>query len=144
MTNKDILIQGPIPQSLVSEIIAETNQGSIGAQSIFLGQVRNDVLEGKKVLEIDYSAYEDMVQTEMNKIFALIKSKYEDLQKLYVRHSIGIVKTGEHSLFVFVACGHRRQAFKAVEEIVDLIKDRLPVWKKEKLNDGGHVWTENK
>jgi len=144
MTNKEILIQGPIPQSLVSEIIAETNQGTIGAQSIFLGQVRSDVLEGKKVLEIDYSAYEDMVRTEMNKIFVHVKSKYNDLQKVYVRHSVGVVKYGEHSLFVFVAGGHRRQAFKAVEEIVDLIKEKLPVWKKEILEEGGHVWTENK
>ena len=144
MINKEILIQGPIKQDLVSKIIAETNQGTIGAQSIFLGQVRSDVLEGKKVLEIDYSAYEEMVQTEMGEIFAHIKSKYNDLQKVYVRHSVGVVKAGEHSLFVFVACGHRRQAFKAVEEIVDLIKEKLPVWKKEMLEEGGHVWTENK
>jgi len=140
----EILIKGPITQKLVSEIIAETNQATIGAQSIFLGQVRSDVLNGQKVLEIDYSAYEDMVQTEMNKIFEYIKSKYDDLQKVYVRHSVGIVKAGEHSLLVFVACGHRRQAFKAVEEIVDLIKEKLPVWKKEILEQGGHVWTENK
>lgn len=143
MTNKDILIQGPISQDLVSKIIKESMQGNIGAQSIFLGQVRNDVLEGKKVLEIDYSAYEEMVNTEMEKIFELIKSKYNDVQKIYVRHSVGIVKAGEHSLFVLVASGHRRQAFKAVEEIVDLIKERLPVWKKENLEGGGHVWTEN-
>jgi len=143
MIKEDILIQGPIKQDFVSQIIAETRQGNIGAQSIFLGQVRNDVLEGKKVLEIDYSAYEDMVQIEMNKIFAHVKSKYNDLQKVYVRHSVGVVKAGEHSLFVLVASGHRRQAFKAIEEIVDLIKEKLPVWKKEILNDGDHVWTEN-
>ena len=143
MINKEILIQGPIKQELVSQIIAETNQGSVGAQSIFLGQVRNDVLDGKKVLLIDYSAYEEMVQVETNKIFAHIKQKYDDVQRVYIRHSVGEVKAGEHSLFVFVACGHRRQAFKAVEEIVDLIKEKLPVWKKEVLDDGNHVWTEN-
>lgn len=143
MTNKEILIEGPISQELVSKIIAETNQKSIGAQSIFLGQVRSDLFDGKKVLEIDYSAYEEMVASEMEKIFSHIKSKYDDLQKMYVRHSVGKVKAGEHSLFVLIACGHRRQAFKAVEETVDLIKDKLPVWKKEILEDGGHVWTEN-
>ena len=143
MINKEILIQGPIKQELVSQIIAETNQGSVGAQSIFLGQVRNDILEGKKVLLIDYSAYEEMVHAETDKIFAHIKQKYDDVQRVYIRHSIGKVKAGEHSLFVFVACGHRRQAFKAVEEIVDLIKEKLPVWKKEVLDDGNHVWTEN-
>ena len=143
MTNKDILIQGAIPQELVSEIISETMSGNMGAQSIFLGQVRNDVLEGKKVLEIDYSAYDEMVNSEMEKIFNHIKSKYEDVQKIYVRHSVGVVKAGEHSLFVLVGAGHRRQAFKAVEEIVDLIKEKLPVWKKEMLEGGGHIWTEN-
>ncbi len=143
MTNKDILIEGPIQQDLVSKIISDTMQGNIGAQSIFLGQVRNDILKGKKVLEIDYSAYDEMVNTEMEKIFEHIKNKYDDLQKIYVRHSVGVVKAGEHSLFVLVAAGHRRQAFKAVEEIVDLIKERLPVWKKENLEGGGHVWTEN-
>ena len=144
MFNKDFLTQGPIKHDLVTQIIAETNQGDIGAQSFFLGQVRSDVLEGKKVIEIDYSAYEEMVATEMNKIYEQIKLKYDDLQRVYARHSVGKVKTGEHSLFVFVASGHRRQSFKAVEEIVDLIKERLPVWKKEILDDGGHVWTENK
>ena len=143
MINEEILIQGPITQLLVSQVIAETNKGDIGAQSIFLGQVRNDILEGKKVLEIDYSAYEEMVKTETDKIFAHIKSTYDDVQKVYIRHSVGKVKAGQHSLFVCVACGHRRQAFKAVEEIVDLIKDRLPVWKKEILEEGGHVWTKN-
>ena len=143
MINKEILIQGPIKQELVSQIIAETSQGSIGAQSIFLGQVRNDLLEGKKVLLIEYSAYEEMVHAETNKILEHIKQKYNDVQKVYIRHSVGEVKAGEHSLFVFVACGHRRQAFKAVEEIVDLIKEKLPVWKKEVLDDGNHVWTEN-
>ncbi len=143
MTNKNILIQGPIGQNLVSKIIDETRQGTIGAQSIFLGQVRNDVLEGKKVKEIDYSAYDEMVNSEMEKIFTHIKQKYNDLQKIYVRHSVGVVKAGEHSLFVLVAAGHRRQAFKAVEEIVDLIKEKLPVWKKETLEDGSHIWTEN-
>ncbi len=143
MTNKNILIQGPIGQNLVSKIIDETRQGTIGAQSIFLGQVRNDVLEGKKVKEIDYSAYDEMVNSEMEKIFTHIKQNYNDLQKIYVRHSVGVVKAGEHSLFVLVAAGHRRQAFKAVEEIVDLIKEKLPVWKKEILEDGSHIWTEN-
>ena len=143
MTNKDILIQGPVKQDLVSQIISETMTGSIGAQSIFLGQVRNDVLQGKKVTEIEYSAYEEMVNSEMKKIFDHIKNKYNDVQKIYVRHSIGTVKAGEHSLFVLVGAGHRRQAFKAVEEIVDLIKEKLPVWKKEMLEGGGHVWTEN-
>ena len=143
MTNKDILIEGSVPLNLVNQIVDEARSGSIGAQAIFLGQVRNDVLEGKKVLEIDYSAYEEMVNTEMAKIYELIKNKYDDLQKIYVRHSVGKVKAGEHSLFVLVAAGHRRQAFKALEEIVDLIKERLPVWKKEMLEGGGHVWTEN-
>ncbi|OQY04906.1 MAG: hypothetical protein B6I20_02140 [Bacteroidetes bacterium 4572_117] len=143
MINKKILIQGPIKSGLIAKIINKTNQGKAGAQSIFLGQVRHDIIDGRKVLEIDYSAYDEMVQTEMDKIFELIKAKYDDLQKIYVKHSVGKVKAGEHSLFVLVACGHRRQAFKAIEEIVDLIKAKLPVWKKEILDDGGHIWTEN-
>ena len=143
MLNKEILVKGPITSDLLNQIIAETNQGNIGAQSIFLGQVRNDVLNGNKVSEMDYSAYEEMVYIEANKIFEKIKIKYKDLKKIYIRHSVGKVKVGEHSLFVLIACGHRREAFKAVEETVDLIKEMLPVWKKEILDDGDHVWTEN-
>jgi len=142
--NKVFLQEGPISASLVNEIITSANQEDIGAHSIFLGQVRGDVIDKQKVLSIEYSAYDEMVNGEMNKIIDTVSERYEDLKRVYVIHSKGVVKAGEISLFVFVACGHRISSFRAVEDVVNLIKEKIPIWKKEHLDDKSYIWTENK
>ncbi len=142
--NKDFLQDSPISQELVSDTIQSACKPNVGAHSIFLGQVREDTIEGKKVTEIEYSAYEDMVSNEMEKIINIVVDKYADIKRIYIKHAKGMVKVGEISMMVFVACGHRVQAFRAVADIVNLIKERVPIWKKEFLDDDSHTWPENK
>jgi len=141
--NKKFLVKGAISTDLVKDEINSLNTDSMGAHSIFLGQVRADSIDGKMVKLIEYSAYEEMVQKELEKIFSDISTRYDDLQKIIIMHSIGQVKAGEYSLFVFVGAGHRKNVFSALDDIVKQIKKRLPVWKKEILQDSSYVWTEN-
>ncbi|MBN1251814.1 MAG: molybdenum cofactor biosynthesis protein MoaE [Bacteroidales bacterium] len=143
MLNKNFLIKGSISTDVVKKEINQINTASMGAQSVFLGQVRPDNIEGKVVKEIEYSAYEEMVKIELEKIFSDISTKYDDLQKIIIIHSIGKVKAGEYSLFIFVGAGHRKNVFLALDDIVNQIKKRLPIWKKEVFEDTSYIWTEN-
>ena len=62
---------------------------------------------------------------------------------MHINHSLGIVPSGEISLFVFTSSKHRRDAIDACNEVVELIKKELPVWGKEIFEDGDHVWKLN-
>ncbi len=141
--NKIYLHDGPIGNEVVNEAMRIHSENKTrGGHALFLGQVRDDAIDGKKVLEIDYSAYEEMVGQETDKIKAEIHEKYPDVQGIFVKHSIGKVKAGEMSLLVLVSAGHRVEAFHALEDCVNRIKACVPVWKKELLDDGSHIWTE--
>jgi molybdopterin synthase catalytic subunit len=138
-----IFYHGAIPNSMVSEIISSSVNSDVGAHSIFLGQVRPDLVDNKIVKVIEYSAYTPMAVEVMKNIVDLIKLKYDDLKIIKIIHSVGKVKSGEISLLVFIGCGHRKQAFNAIQETVELIKEKLPVWKKEIFEDGSHNWPRN-
>jgi len=138
------LVNGPITAALISERISVTgNSRESGAHSIFLGQVRPDRFDGKQVAAIEYSAYAQMVEDETNRIKGQIYSEYSDILSVEILHSVGVVKAGEISLFVMVSAGHRDQATTGCRQTVELIKDRLPVWKKELFEDDTYRWKEN-
>lgn len=142
--NKEFLQDHPILPEQISDILTSTNQGNIGAHSIFLGQVRADKIDNKKVVSIEYSAYNEMVTQEMKRVINIIADKYSDVKRINILHATGVVKVGEVSMLVFVASGHRIQAFRAVAETVNLIKERIPIWKKENYDDESHSWPTNK
>jgi molybdopterin synthase catalytic subunit len=137
------IINGPITQQVISKLMEKTGErtGS-GGHSVFLGQVRADVIDGKKVKAIEYSAYEEMVNAEAAKIKEIILSEFRDATSVDIVHSTGIVKAGEVSLLVLVSAGHRHQAIGACSRVVELIKEKLPVWKKEIFNDDSHQWKQ--
>jgi molybdopterin synthase catalytic subunit len=137
----EYLVSGPIKPALISDLIsAGTKNKDAGAYSIFLGQVRADKIDGKAVKKIEYSAYKEMVFDEVDKIKKEITATFDDIKRMFIMHSIGEVKAGEISLVVLVTSGHREQSFVACREIVEKIKERLPVWKKEILDDNSHHW----
>ncbi len=124
-------IEGNItPEFISREVSKHQDKTGCGAHSIFLGQVRDDEQNGKKVTKIIYTAYQEMAEKEISKIRELILSKY-DLKCLHVFHSVGEINVGEISFFVFGSASHRNEIFEAVKEAVDLIKKDVPVWKKE-------------
>jgi molybdopterin synthase catalytic subunit len=141
---KNIFVQGPITSSFIAESIQKhSSKTNIGGHSIFLGQIRADKIEGKEVASIEYTAYEDMALEKMHSIREDIFAKY-NLTCMHVYHSLGTVKIGEISLFVFTSSVHRKAAISACEETVERLKAELPVWGKELLTDNTYYWKENK
>ncbi|MDE3254022.1 MAG: molybdenum cofactor biosynthesis protein MoaE [Bacteroidota bacterium] len=140
---KNIFIDGSIPaQKIADDLQKHATRTEIGAHSIFLGQVRADEKAEGKVIAIDYTAYEEMALTKMQEIRETIFSRYP-LTCMHVYHSLGRVLTGEICLFVFVSSRHRKAAMEACEELVEAIKNQLPIWGKEILDTAGTIWKEN-
>jgi molybdopterin synthase catalytic subunit len=141
---KNIFTQGAIQASFIAESIQKHSvKTNIGGHSIFLGQVRADEIEGKKVTAIEYTAYEEMALEKMHIIREDIFAKYP-LTCMHVHHSLGLVASGEICLFVFTSSAHRKAAIDACTECVERLKAELPIWGKELLEDAGYQWKENK
>jgi molybdopterin synthase catalytic subunit len=137
---KTYFVEGCIPADFVAEEIRKhSHKKGIGAHAFFLGQVRADLIDGKEVKEIEYSAYKEMADPEFSRIREDAFAKYS-LSCLHIYHSLGPVKAGEISLFVMVSGKHRKDCFTSLEEIVDEIKLKVPVWKKEIFEDGNIHW----
>lgn len=141
---KNYLVEGPVTIKEISVSLESIGdkQGA-GGHSVFMGQVRADIIDGKTVKAIQYSAYDTMVKAEADKIVKEILSEFSDAQSVDIIHSTGTVNAGELSLFVLVSAGHRQQAIKACAKTVEMIKERLPVWKKEIFEDDSHIWRQN-
>jgi molybdopterin synthase catalytic subunit len=140
---KNIFVQGAITASFIADSIQKhSTRTDIGGHSIFLGQVRADVKNNKKVATIEYTAYEEMALEKMHAIREDVFLKY-DLTCMHVYHSLGKVAVGEISLFVFASSPHRKAAIDACEETVERIKAELPVWGKELFEDETYQWKEN-
>jgi molybdopterin synthase catalytic subunit len=140
---KNIFVQGAISAAFIADSIQKhSSKTNIGAHSIFLGQVRSDVIDGKTVAAIDYTSYEEMALEQMHKIRETTFEHYQ-LTCLHVYHSLGIVRAGEISLFVFTSSAHRKAAIDACEELVERIKKELPVWGKELFEDASYQWKQN-
>jgi molybdopterin synthase catalytic subunit len=138
------LTEGPVPGEIISAAIESLKEKpESGGHSVFIGQVRADIIGLKRVKAIEYSAYETMVGKEADKIVSSVLSAFDDVRTVEIVHSVGKVKAGEISLFVLVSAGHRRQAMEACNKTVELIKERFPVWKKEIFEDTTQEWQQN-
>jgi molybdopterin synthase catalytic subunit len=141
--HKNIFLQGPVGASFIADSIQKHSaKTDIGAHSIFLGQVRDDLIDGKRVSAIEYTSYEEMALEQMHTIREAIFAKYA-LSCMHIYHSLGTVKAGEISLFVFASSAHRQAAIDACREVVERIKKELPVWGKELFDDESHQWKVN-
>jgi len=140
---KNIFIEGPVTAAFIAaQIEKHASKKDIGAHSIFLGQVRADVINGNVVAAIEYTTYTEMALQKMQEIRESIFEKY-DLTCMHVYHSLGSVKAGEISLFIFSSSQHRCAAIDACNETVERIKKELPVWGKEVFEDASYQWKIN-
>lgn len=141
---KKIFVEGPILPSFIGESIAKhSTKKEIGAHSIFLGQVRNDIILEKVVKSIDYTAYVEMAEEKFHEIRENAFEKYS-LTCMHIYHSLGSVKVGEISLFVFTSSKHRKDAIESCDYIVNRIKEEAPVWGREIFEDETFIWKKNK
>jgi molybdopterin synthase catalytic subunit len=113
------------------------NDGAGGFCS-FEGWVRN-VNEGRTVERLEYEAYEPLVISEGERVLEEAKQRFPYLEARCV-HRAGLLEIGELAVWVGVASAHRDEAFKACRYIIDELKIRLPIWKKEHYVDGDSGW----
>jgi molybdopterin synthase catalytic subunit len=141
---KKVFVEGPISaEKIGASIASHQSKTNIGAHSIFLGQVRADEIDGKPVVAIDYSAYEEMAEKEFHQIRESAFDKF-DLTCAHIYHSLGKVKAGEICLFVFTSSAHRKAAIEACTYLVEEIKAKVPVFGKELFEDATHQWKVNR
>lgn len=141
---KKVFVAGPIsPDKIATSIANHQSKTNIGAHSIFLGQVRADEIEGKEVVAIEYSAYEEMAEKAFHTIREAAFEKF-NLTCMHIYHSLGHVKTGEICLFVFTSSAHRKAATEACSYLVEEIKAKVPIFGKELFEDETHQWKVNR
>ncbi len=141
---KNVFREGAIGSEFIAQSIAKHQvKTGIGAHTIFLGQVRADVINNKTVTAIEYTAHQEMANQVFYDIRETAFSKFQ-LSCMHIYHSLGVVKAGEICLFVFVSSPHRKEVFKALEFIVEEIKAKVPVFGKEIFIDASHQWKVNR
>ncbi|XP_067138707.1 molybdopterin synthase catalytic subunit-like [Centruroides vittatus] len=124
-------------ETIVNEVISPT----CGGVSVFIGTTRDNE-EGKKVLELQYEAYDAMALKEMRKISNEMRQKWP-VKNIAIVHRKGTVPVGEASVVVAACSEHRKEAQEAVMWCMDALKEKVPIWKKEIYEDGC-TWKENK
>ncbi|MDO5048754.1 MAG: molybdenum cofactor biosynthesis protein MoaE [Actinomycetaceae bacterium] len=125
----------PVDEHVIS---AEVQDDRAGAIVTFTGAVRNHD-QGRGVTSIEYSSHPTAPQI-MREILTEIGMR-EGVHAVSCVHRVGHVSVGQNAMVAVVAASHRSQAFSAVSDLVDEVKERLPVWKKQHFPDGSHEWT---
>jgi len=108
-----------------------------GAVVTFLGVTR-DHNDGRRVLHLEYEAYQPMAEQVMTEIIGEMKARWP-IGEVAVAHRVGRVDVGETSMVLAVSAAHREPAFEAALYFVDRLKEVVPIWKKEYF-EGGEVW----
>jgi molybdopterin synthase catalytic subunit/molybdopterin converting factor small subunit len=123
----------------VDAVIAGVGSGRDGAVATFIGRVR-DTSEGHAVSHIDYEAYPEMAVSEMRRIGETVYER-GGISAIVMVHRVGRVAVSEPGVIVVVAAPHRDAALRACQDVIDLIKRTVPMWKREHRDDGAH-WVD--
>ncbi len=118
----------------VMKIIGAASLNEAGAINTFIGTVRNQT-SGKKVIKLDYEAYEPMAVSEIKKIVNQANDKWQILG-CAVSHRVGVIFPGDIAVVISVSTAHRKNSFEACQFIIDTLKETVPIWKKEFFEDG--------
>ena len=113
---------------------------SYGASIIFNGTVRN-INENKEVVGITYDSHDELVLKSFEEIYKETTGKLKILDKaVFIEHVKGYVEFGETSIVIAVACKHRDEAYELSRYIIEEIKKRSPIWKKEHYKNEQSEW----
>ena len=110
-----------------------------GAESVFIGRVRNEN-SGKKVTAVTYDTHDKVVMKSFQSICKDAKNKFDKSASIFLEHAKGYVPVGEISILIAVSSGHRDEAFKICRYILEEIKHKSPIWKKEHYTEGNEEW----
>lgn len=120
---------------LIREVMADDR----GAVASFLGLVRNHH-EGRVVVRLEYSAYPEMAEGVAASILAEARERWP--VRIAARHRTGLLEVGDTAVAVVAAGAHRAEAFEACRHVIEELKRRVPIWKREFYADGTEAWVE--
>ncbi|NER36085.1 MAG: molybdenum cofactor biosynthesis protein MoaE [Oscillatoria sp. SIO1A7] len=123
----------------IEEVYGLADDQANGAVVVMSGTVRNQT-DGKKVVALEYQAYEPMAMQIFRKIAAEIRRCWPEVNRVAIQHRTGRLKIAEISVLVAVGCPHRSEAFEACRYAIDTLKHNAPIWKKEHWADGSSSW----
>jgi molybdopterin synthase catalytic subunit len=110
-----------------------------GAVIVFEGIVRNNT-RGRQTLYLDYQAYEEMALKQMEDLAAEALGQFQ-VREVAIVHRLGRLEIGETSVLIVVSSAHRGPAYEASRWLIDTLKRKVPIWKKEYFVDGA-VWAD--
>ncbi len=126
----------PLDVGALQDLVARPGAGAILS---FVGTVRDEKL-GRRVLHIDYEAYESMAERVLRQIGTEMCVRWPECTAALV-HRIGRVEIGAASIAIVVSTPHRAEGFEALRYGIEAVKRDLPVWKREHFEDGA-VWVQ--
>jgi len=123
----------------IDVLIAAVLSPERGAVATFLGTVRNHHL-GRAVLELAYEAYAPMAEAECARIVAEAESRWP--VRIALQHRIGRLQVGDVAVAIAAGSGHRAESFDACRYVIEELKSRVPIWKRERYADGSEAWVD--
>jgi molybdopterin synthase catalytic subunit len=131
------IVSAPID---VAALLARVQAPGVGAISLFLGTVR-DLNDGRPVSGMEYEAYAPMAESELRTIAEETCGGHAGL-RLVVEHRVGTLDIGEASVAIVAAHPHRAQAMDAARDVIESLKQRVPIWKREHYLSGDREWID--
>lgn len=135
----DIQIGAHIPSA--AEAVAFLAEAEGGGVSLFAGTTRR-FTDGRETVELSYEAHESMARAECERLAEEAGRRWPIL-RLVIWHRTGVVPVRETSVLIGVSSAHRGPAFEACRFLIDALKERVPIWKKEHYADGSTEWVES-
>jgi molybdopterin synthase catalytic subunit len=130
------LTRGPID---LAPLVAQVSDGACGAVTTFAGVVRNHH-GGRPVDRLEYSAYDAMAEAECGRIVAEAVERWP--VRVALQHRVGALAIGDLAVAIAVGSSHRTAAFEACRYLIETVKSRVPIWKKEFYSDGSVEWVD--
>eukprot|EP01135_Chromosphaera_perkinsii_P000147 Nk52_evm43s32 gene=Nk52_evmTU43s32 len=140
-SDTDIDVKVTEDRLIIADSMDFVRSPQAGAISSFIGVTR-DTFEGKNVVSLEYEAYVPMAVSKLREICTQAMDKW-DLLRVSVHHKIGDCPVGVESVVICVSSPHRQDGLKATEYLIDVLKEVVPIWKKEIYDDGTSNWKEN-
>lgn len=131
------IVEAPID---VTRLIMLAEAPGVGALSVFLGTVR-DLNDGRPVTGMDYEAYEGMARAELERLAQEVCAEWPGV-RLCVEHRVGALTVGDVSVAIVAAHAHRAPAMDAARAVIERLKQRVPIWKREHYLDGERAWVD--
>ena len=131
------IVERPIDSCALLEEVAQHRNG---ATVLFVGTVR-DINDGSAVSALDYTAYSAMAERELEVIVSEAAERWQT-PDIVVEHRIGSLELGDASVAIAAAAPHRGEAFEACRYVIEELKKRLPIWKREHYVDGSAEWIQ--